>query len=287
MKSTLQLILILFLALPALAEPPDEDILRPRIPTRGDFFVGFDVGLNTTWFDGNPIYRAFFPSEQESPLFRSAFGFEPFGSLYFGMRVTPDVRLRARFDYDVRTADRKGTTIDSCPLVDAVTGERIGNVPVEVEKEYKLSISYLTVALIGEYRLGQAFIYAGPAWSKPIKRSFAEDDRILDEASFCVYFAETGDSTREIRAELDGVENVASVIGVKVGVGYEIEMASDLVLVPQVGIDLPLSSALQSDEPFAFRAARSGADSPANTTRLNQHMFFRALQASIGLRYSF
>jgi hypothetical protein len=286
MKSILPFLLTLFILSPAFAEPPEEDILRPRIPTRGRFFVGFDVGLNTTWFDGNPIYRAFFPSEEESRLFRSAFGFEAFGGAYIGMRITPDLRVRVRGDYDVRIADRKGTTVDSCPLIDAIDGRIIGSVPVAVEKEFRLEVSYITVSLVGEYRLGQAFVFVGPSWSMPVKRMFTETDRILDEESFCVYFANTPDSAREMTAEVTGADNVAPMIGVKLGVGYEIEMSSDLMLVPQIGIDLPFTSALKEDEDFSFRRA-DGTGEESITTRLNRHMYFRAFQASVGLRYSF
>jgi hypothetical protein len=276
----------MFAATTLFAEPPEEDILRPRIPTRGSFFVGFDVGMNISWFDGNPIYRAFFNSEEESVAFRSAFGVEPFGGLYVGMRLTPDLRVRLRGDYDVRVADRSVTTTDQCPVHDAVTGEVIGSMPVDVEKEYSLEIVYGTISLVGEYHMGPAFIFVGPTWSMPLKRTFTETDRIIDPNSICVYFSDSPDTTRQIRAEATGIDNVNSVYGVTLGIGYKIDMGSDLQLVPQIGAGFPFGSALKTDEDYRFRGEDPGSDESI-TTRLNRHMYFRVLQASIGLRYSF
>jgi hypothetical protein len=285
MRTTLTLFLLFASTFIARADPPEEDILRPRIPTAGTFFIGFDVGTNATWFDGNPIYRAFFDSEEESRLFRSALGFEPFGSLYLGLRFSPELTVRVRGDYDLRTAERKGTTVDSCPLIDAATGEQIGSVPVGVEKQFNLSVTYITFSLLGEYHLGQAYIFLGPSFALPVNRSFTETDRIVEESSFCTYFAGTPDSTRQIRADVDGTDNLSSVISLKLGVGYMIPMSSKLSLVPQIGLDLPFTTALVDDEPFTFHPAGGGAR--GITTRLNHHMYFRALQASIGLRYNF
>lgn len=286
MRTALLSLFILLLVTPLLAEPPEEDILRPRIPVHGTFFIGFDVGMNITWFDGNPIYRAFFESEEEAVMFRSAFGIEPFGGFYVGMRLTPSLRVRLRGDYDVRVAGRKGTTIDHCPLKDPITEEIIGTVPVSVEKEYALEVAYATISLAAEYKLGQVFLYVGPSWSMPLKRKFTETDRILEPGSVCIYFPETTDTTHVIRAEVSGTDNVASVWALKVGIGYTIEMGSDLQLVPQIGFDFPFETALVSEEPYPFRGEAEGSTGTYTTT-LNKHMYFRAFQASIGLRYSF
>lgn len=286
MRTTLLPLFVLLASTAAFAEPPDEDILRPRIPVGGMFFVGFDVGMNVSWFDGNPIYRAFFESEEESRAFRSAFGIEPLGAFYVGMRLTSNVRVRLRGDYDVRVADRTTTTIDDCPLHDAVTGEVIGTFPVDVEKSYALEIAYMSFSLVGEYHFDQAFVFAGPSWSMPLRRTFTETDRIVDPNSLCIYFADSPDTTRQIRAEASGTDNVGSIYGVTIGVGYKIEMASDLQLVPQIGLVFPFGSTLKTDEPFTFRGDTPGSAGEI-TTRLNRHMYFRTLQASIGLRYSF
>jgi hypothetical protein len=286
MRKSLLLSLLFIATTPLLAEPPEEDILRPRLPTRGSFFIGFDVGMNISWFDGNPIYRAFFESEEESQAFRSAFGIEPFGGFYLGMRVSPSMRVRFRGDYDVRVADRETVTIDQCPLHDAVTGEVIGTVPVDVEKTFSLEIAYLTLSLVGEYHMGQAFLFAGPSLSRPLSRTFTETDRIVDPNSLCTYFADTPDTTRQIVATASGTDNLRSIWGVTLGVGYKIDMSSDLQLVPQIGAHFPFGSALQTDEDYTFRGESPGSEETI-TTRLNRHMYFRALQASIGLRYSF
>jgi hypothetical protein len=278
--------LVMCIATAARANPPEEDILRPRIPTLGDFFVEVDAGLNVTWFDGNPIYRAFFPSEEESRLFRSGFGLDPYGSASFGMRLTPAIRLRLRADYDNRSMSRSGTTIDSCPLFDALTGVQIGSLPVEVDKSFSLAITYATISLLAEYRMDPLFIFLGPSYSIPLSRRFSEDDRITDDESICMYFHDTPDTTRHIRAEVEGIDNMSSVLGIKVGAGMLIPMSEELSLVPQIGLDLPLASALKQDEPYTFRPA-SGGGTGENGTRLNRHMYFRALQASIGLRYNF
>ncbi|MBC8144372.1 MAG: outer membrane beta-barrel protein [bacterium] len=286
MRILLPVLLILTVVMPMRGDPPEEDILRPRIPTHGSFFVGLDVGLNTSWFDGNPIYRAFFPSEEESRMFRSAFGFEPFGSVYVGMRITPNLKVRVRGDYDVRVARRSGTTIDTCPIFDVTTSQVVARVPTEVQKDFELEISYLTFSVLGEYAMGQMFVFVGPSWSMPIKRSFSEVDQIVDPNSVGMFFSNTPDSTRQIRAERLGTDNVASVVSIKLGVGYIVPMSDNLSLVPQIGFDFPFGSALEDDEDFEFRKD-PGPTSAGIVTRLNRHMYYRALQASIGLRLSF
>ena len=81
MKRTLTALLVILMAAasPALADPPDEDVLRPRIGGRLGLFVEFDPGLNLTFLDGNPYVRPLFTSyEQETAIYRSALGISPY-----------------------------------------------------------------------------------------------------------------------------------------------------------------------------------------------------------------
>ena len=286
MRTILPLLLFLLAQATAFGNPPDEeDILRPRIPTHGLFFVEADAGTSITWFDGNPIYRAFFPSEEEARLFRSGFGVEPFGSFSFGVHLSSRLRIRLRGDYDVRVAERSGNTIDTCFSYDD-DGMRIGGLPIEVEKHFRLQITYVSVALLAEYSLSDLFMFFGPSWSTPIERVFTETNRITNPNSICAYFDNTADSTRQIRAVAEGTDNVANVFSLKLGAGYLIEMGEDFRLVPQIGVDYPFGQALNDDEEYDFRRDPNPGERGA-TTLLNRHMFFRALQASIGIRYSF
>lgn len=286
MRKFLSVLLVLAVASSLKADPPDEDILRPRIPKHGKFFVGADAGLNTSWFDANPIYRAFFPSEEESRMFRSAFGFEPFGSVSFGINFTQNIRVHIRGDYDARVAIRSGATVDTSTIIDAVTNEVVARIPTDVEKEYRLDVTYLTVSLLGEYSIDQLFIFLGPSWATPFKRTYTETDHIRDANSIGMYFSNTPDSTRDIVAEVSGTDNVSSILSIKLGVGYMIPMSEKLSFVPQIGFDFPFGTALKADEDYEFRSA-TGSGGGSLLTRLNHNMYFRALQASVGLRLSF
>jgi hypothetical protein len=64
MKVFVCLLVAVLAAAPAFADPPDEDVLRPYVPDNGKWFLQFDLGLNYTFLDGNPVVRGMF---QERP----------------------------------------------------------------------------------------------------------------------------------------------------------------------------------------------------------------------------
>jgi hypothetical protein len=270
----------------AAANPPEEDILRPYVPIEGRFFFQGDLGVNANWFDGNPIFRAFFRSETEAPMYRSAVGFGALGAVSVGYTIGTSLRLRLRAAYDVRSADEQDVVIDSCPTIDPRAVNPFGNVPVAVDKRYSVSISYLTLGLTAEYLLERFFLFAGPAYGLPVEREFVETDQLLDGESACVYFPHTPDTARRIEARITGTDSVRARWSVRLGAGYIFGITPQLSLVPELAIDLPFSGILEAEQEFPFSPA-GGEGGRNRKTSLNEQAIIRTLQATVGLRFTF
>ena len=282
MKASFCAVLLLAVsAVPALADPPKEDVLRPRVLGPANFYFQLDVGLNLNLLDGNPYLRPLMSYEQETSLYNDAFGISPLVGLTVGYDFSPHFSLALRADYDPRYASRSETVNDTCETRDALTGNTIRN-PMPVAKDYEVDATYLSISLLPAYRFENLFIFAGPTFSVPFSRTIRETNTITDDGP-CYYLAPGPDTTRSITGSLGGSDNMNTRISLKVGVGYVLPLTSSLELVPQLGLDFAMNGLLGEDEDLVLsNAARPG--SAGISVPINRQTIINSMQATIGLR---
>ena len=274
--------LLLVAAVPALADPPNEDVLRPHVGGPGNFFLQLDAGLNLNWLDGNPYLRPLMSYEQETSLYKSALGLSPILGLSLGYDFSSHFTLQLRADYDNRYISRSASLIDTCVLRDALTGNDIRN-PMPVSKSYSLSASYLSISLLPAYRFEDLFIYAGPTVSLPLSRAQKETDNITDDGP-CYYLAPGPDTTKSVSGSLDNSDNLDTRFSLKVGVGYIFPVSSSIDFIPQVGLDFGLNGLFKNDENLVMtNQASPGAT--GISVPINHDSRINSFQVTLGLRF--
>ncbi len=283
MKKILLPLLLVLAGSVALADPPDEDVHRPYIPSRGQLYTQFDLGLNLTFLDGNNEFRSRIPGEGPTTLYQSGNGLAPLLSATIGYEFNQTFGLAFRADYDVRSASNSGVTIDTCLLQD-VFGQ-ITPVPIEVDKDYSVSISYLSLSALAKLRFDNLYLFLGPTVSVPLSRDVKQTFRILDSGT-CAYFPFTTDSSKEITGSLTSAENMKQRLSFKFGAGYMIPLTRSVSLVPQLAYDLGLTDSFQNAEINTL--AKPGETEETTTllvpTVLNPKIRLSSLQATIGIR---
>lgn len=284
MKKILLPVLMMLSAVAAFADPPDEDVHRPIIPGRGQLYAQFDLGFNFTSLNGNDVVRARTPTiDGPTTLYESGSGLAPLFSASIGYEFNRTVGLLLRADVDMRGASNSGTTIDTCRVQD-VTGAVVLT-PVNIDKEYSLDVTYLSLSALAKFRFDQFFVFAGPSIAVPLSRNFTETNTVVDDASLCTYFPGNLDSSKVITGSVTGSNNTRQRVSFKLGAGYIIPLTSRMSLVPQLGYDFGLSDVLQDPEINALvRPGRTAETSLSLPTVVNPAMRLSSLQATIGLR---
>lgn len=294
-------LLLLFILLigavaPAYADPPDpqpvpvpnEDVLRPRLPGGERWFGQVAAGLNLTFLSGNPVLRAGASFEGRTDLFESATGLGPLLYGAIGCRYSPNFSVRVRLDLDGKRAGRSGATIDTCILRDAQTGQII-MVPSEVDKDYSVSVTYLTLSLLPAVHIDDLYIFAGPSIGLPVARSIEETDRVVDQQGPCAYFPATNEQSKVISGRLTGTDNVSTRLAFKIGAGYAIKLAPQIDLCPEVGFDIGRGDAFsQAGGVFeTVRMTNPDALVPqqAMLNPINNAIRLSSLQVAIGLQF--
>lgn len=284
MKRTLTALLVIFMAAasPVLADPPDEDVLRPRIGGRIGLFVEFDPGLNVSFLDGNPYVRPLFTRyEQETTIYRTGLGISPYLGLSVGYEFSTHIGITLHAAFDRRFASNSGTMVDTCFLADPVSGNSQAN-RMEVRKDYGIGINYLSLALLPNYNFGDLFFFAGPTIAIPLTRKFEETNSIISDSP-CYYLVPGDDTTKSITGALTDIGNVKTRFSLKFGLGYTFSVAPTVDIVPQLALDIGLSDVLKQDEMLrmvnAERPEGRSVDIP-----INRQMRINTLQALVGIR---
>lgn len=282
MRISLYALLLVIAATPVLADPPDEDVLRPYLEGKSGIYVQADLGLNFNFLNGNPFVRPLITSyEQETSFYRSAFGLGPLIGISVGYEFSSHFGLTLRADYDVRSASRSATLNDTCVLRDAISGN-VQRDPMEVQKSYSVSANYLSISLLPTYRFNYLFLFAGPTLSIPLSRKLEETDRITGETP-CYYLAGGPDTSKVVTGSLTDNGNSATRFSIKLGAGYIIRASERIDIIPQVGLDLGLTDLYKADETLEMtnpdRPDGSSLDVP-----INHQILINTLQASIGVR---
>lgn len=283
MKRIAPLLLLVLMAVHSLrADPPREDVLRPRSEGSSSMFVEFDGGINLTFLDGNPYVRPLLTSyEQETAIYRTAGGAGPYIGLSIGREFSSGFGLTAQVAYDARIAGNSSIMIDTCILVDPISGN-LQRDRMEVHKEYTVCVDYLSVALLPHYKFDNLFFVAGPAFSFPITRRIEETNEIIDDSP-CYYLVPGDDTTRVVTGSLTDVDNARARFSLKFGLGYLINLTSRIDIVPQLGFDVGLTDVLKEDEMLRMvNAAHPEGNSV--TVPINRQMRINSLQAMVGIR---
>lgn len=282
MRITLHAVLLILLATPLLADPPDEDVLRPYLEGKSGVYVQADVGLNLNFLNGNPFVRPLITTyEQETSFYRSAFGLGPLIGLSVGYEFSSHFGITLRADYDVRSASKTGTFNDTCVLRDAISGNIQRN-PMAVEKSYGVSTSYLSISLLPTYRFNYLFLFAGPTLSIPLAREVEETDRITGETP-CYYLAPGPDTSKIVTGSLTDNANSNTRFSFKLGAGYIIRASKRIDIIPQAALDLGLNNLFKNDENLEM----TNPDNPDGTSLdvpINHQIRINTLQLSVGVR---
>jgi Outer membrane protein beta-barrel domain len=282
MRTTFTLLLLLIAAAPVLADPPDEDVLRPYLEGKSGVFVQADLGLNLNFLNGNPFVRPLILSyEQETSLYRSAFGLGPLLGLSVGYEFSSHFGVTLRADYDVRSASRSESLNDTCVQRDQASNNVL-KTPMGVTKDYEVTVNYLSISLLPTYRFNYLFLFAGPTLSIPLARTVRESDRITQETP-CFYLAPGPDTTKAVSGELTDNANSNTRFSVKVGAGYIVRASERIDLIPQVALDLGLNDTFKSDETLQMRKAGETTGESLDVP-INRHIRINTLQISLGVR---
>jgi len=283
MKKLLLPLLLILAGSIAFADPPDEDVHRPYIPRRGQLYAQFDLGFNLTSLNGNDEVRLRNAGEGPTRLFESGSGLAPLISATIGYEFNSVFGVAFRADVDMRGASNSGTSIDTCMLQDGQGG--VIPTPIDIDKDYSLDLTYLSLSALATLRFDNLFFFAGPTVSLPLSRNFTENEAIVDQESPCIFFPFTTDSSKTITGSLTGSGNILQRASIKIGAGYTIPLTPRISLVPQLAYDFGLTNVF--DVPEINALTRPGADAATPQTLptiVNPEMRLSSLQATIGLR---
>jgi len=282
MRITLHAVLLILLATPLLADPPDEDVLRPYLEGKSGIYVQADIGLNFNFLNGNPFVRPLITTyEQETSFYRSAFGLGPVIGLSLGYEFSSHFGLTLRADYDSRSASRSGSFNDTCVLRDENSGNLLRS-PMAVEKSYGVTANYLSISLLPTYRFNYLFLFAGPTLSIPLSREVEETDRITGETP-CYYLSSGPDSSKVVSGSLTDNGNTSTRFSVKLGAGYIIRASERIDIIPQVALDLGLTDLFKADENLPMTNP-ANPDGTSLDVPINHQIRINTLQATIGVR---
>jgi hypothetical protein len=287
MRHVLIVCLFLMAALPSFAYPPDEDVLRPYVPSRGKFYIEPHAGINFTFLNGNARIRDSIAGEGAMDSYESATGLGPLFGVTFGYPLNSTYALELSLDYSSFKASNSATTGDLC-IHRASSGGPITSTSIEqTAKEYTLTANYLSIGVLATYRLNSFLFFAGPSVSIPLSNDFLETNSILDSASGCRYFKYTANETQDINGTLDDSTKLATRISLKIGVGYFVKIGSSLMLVPRLAYDFGVSDTYSSSNgsgAVVFRSASTNSSANVLAPKLNDAIRLSALQLSLGLR---
>lgn len=284
MKKIILPLMLLLACSVALADPPDEDVHRPYIPSHGQLYTQFDLGINYSFLDGNDEFRSRFEGEAPTDIFKSGSGLGPLISATIGYEFNQTFGLAFRADYDMRSASNSGSTIDTCVLTDTLTGLPLATL-VGIDKEFEVSASYLSLSALAKLRFDKFYLFLGPTISVPLSRELTETEQILDSGA-CVFFPFTADAGKSASGTVSDMANSRLRASFKIGAGYMIPLTPTISLVPQLAYDFGLTDLSDAPEVNALVAPgrTPGTNVPAALTTINPEMRISSLQATIGLR---
>ena len=290
MRALLLFLICMTAAIPALADPPDppdspapmpEDVHRPRTEAGLKWFSEFGLGINYSFMSPNPTYRTLFEGEQRD-FYESASGIGLLAYVGGGIRFSPMFSLVLRNDYDQKSAGRSGVSNDTVRLTS--TGAIIGTQPTQ--KDYDVTITYETLALLAELNFGDLMVFVGPSVGIPLSAELSETNTILansDPAIDLYYFFGSASQTKTISGSESMTDSLGLRVSVKIGLGYSFEVAPKFMVIPRIGYDFGFTEALTED--VAMRM--SNGSSSANLPFFIQNDFkLSSIQASIGVRFT-
>lgn len=238
------LLLFLLLAIPAMADPPPEDVLNPEPDEYGYLFIQPNFGLNWSSLLTDSV-RINNLGERNNPVIANGDGLGFFLGLDFGVVFSEHWGARLGFHFDKRTIGNSGSVDNDCTVIedfDPITNEPIlATINAVTEVDYKLTTHYLTITPTVDFRSGSFFGFAGYAAAIPLSAKY-EEQIDIDENSICYYFPGLPDSTKHIAAEMDADSmNTALRHSLRIGAGYIMPLGENTELVFQLGYDHPLS----------------------------------------------
>ncbi len=267
----------------ALADPPDEDVLRPYFEGKRPWFFELDAGINMNLLTGNPVYRERNEFEGITNVFEQATGISPLVGLSAGYNLSSHVALVLRADYDPRWTSNSASMVDTCVFRDVSDPTLIvGRTPLSTQKEFGVDVDYLSISLLGRFTFRHLFIYAGPSFGIPIGGRTYETDRITDETANCSYDPTDTTSPMVTSGEINGAGAASLRIGARIGLGYQVELDRNWSLVPQIGFDFGLNNVYSDDQPMPLQTA-NGATTGVAT--INRGLHIHSIQATIGIQY--
>lgn len=281
MRSALLLACVLAFTLDATASPPDEDVLRPHIPSEGQLYIEPHLGLNFSFLSADSL-RPSDPSEGDLDIYRSAFGIAPLIGVTFGYQFSPTIGVEFDVAYDGRSASNSGTSSDACFIIDLSTGDTIEFPRIPIDKDYTVSVDYLSFGFLGTFNVESAFFFLGPSVSIPVASSLDETKHIADDATVCRFFPFTADSTTTISGALNSLE-AATHVSLRIGVGGRLRVSDRMELIPRIAYDFGLTDTFTGSGGIRYQKAGT-TDGMFYDLPTDKSMQLNALQLSLGLR---
>jgi opacity protein-like surface antigen len=287
MRNILCALLLAVAVTPALSHPPDppdpprEDVLRPRIEGVSEWFLQFDLGANFNFLGGT--FRPRGDGEQETDAFKKAFGLAPYFGLTLGRYFTPNFGASLGLAYDGHSVSNNQDVVDTTRVLDTSNGN-IRSFTYPVHRDYTLSANYLAISLLGNLRFDKLLVYFGPSFGVPISGTTRETDAITDTSAIVMYFAnDSADARRAVTGSTDSIANKNIRVSFKLGAGYMFEIAPNWSIVPQLGLDIPLTDIFKKQ----YTVPIENTQTPHTSGIFNAAVRHYSIQATVGLRYTF
>jgi hypothetical protein len=227
----LSALLLLLLALPHTlrAEGPEEDVLRPLLVR---FFVGPMAGIGYNLHLGN------FQTLCKC-TYSGGTGAGPTGGLFAEIPVSRSWRISGGFTYNDLRAD---FTRQETRLEYGSTGEFVN---IQFEQTASVNLSYIGFQAMAKWisGLGGLYLAAGPSISFLVSNHIKETERIVTPG--WVYKQNMQNQNVFLDGDIPSYRQ--NRLAVHAAAGYDFFLPPKLVISPELGYQMPLTSVTSSD----------------------------------------
>jgi hypothetical protein len=276
------------------ADPPDEDVLRPFVPSTGHFYVDLHAGLTFGMLNGNSQYRQLIigggldEATQALSYFESGSGLAPNIGVGIGYAFSPKLSVTLDAAYDAFATSNSATTDDLFFTQDAF-GDTTFQARVPNTRRLHVNAAYFSLGLFLEGHFDRFMIYAGPSVGLPLSRDIGETMSVPD-SGLGVFYPGSSLKTHNLITNTTGDTNMLTRVAVRFGVGYTFPMTSKINLLARLDYDLGLSELLKANEDLELRPNPVDSDASTFAARLpaafpiNAKMKLSGIKAMIGVR---
>lgn len=234
----MRVFVILFMAAAISAVAQDEDVLRPNGRPDGSSSSSSSASIPIIFgLEGGLQYNMMsqpmdgFRSSSPFRTFEEGSGLSPYAAIMVDFGVAPTVGIQLRMGWDPKFFENSFDSQQDC--IDETTGD----VPIAtVRSKYSGEISYLNIGASIRWNVTKGlFILAGPvaSFSNSTFKETLDEEVLSPEECYFNFGTPQQSKTRSQTIESDTTAQ-GTRIGLEAGVGYMIDLGSNISLVPRV-----------------------------------------------------